>query len=164
MSTPRSPNLTLSLATEADTAAFGTWLATHLEAGDTVLLSGPIGAGKSHLARALIRSRLGDPDAEVPSPTFTLVQTYEAPDGVIWHADLYRIGHPDEVGELGLDAAFDTAIVVVEWPERLGRWLPADAILINMAVQGDRRIARIDAGPRPRMIAALHADWPVQDG
>ncbi len=164
MSTPRSPILTLCLATESDTAAFGTWLAGHLVAGDTVLLSGPIGAGKSHLARALIRSRLGDPDAEVPSPTFTLVQTYEAPDGVIWHADLYRIGHPDEVGELGLDAAFDTAIVVVEWPEKLGHWQPADAILINLAPQDDGRIARIDAGPRPGMIAALHADWPVQDG
>ena len=89
-----------------------------LRAGDCVLLEGPIGAGKTHFCRALIRARLGR-EEDVPSPTFTLVQTYDA-DVEIWHADLYRLSHPDEALELGLEDAFASAICLVEWPERLG--------------------------------------------
>jgi tRNA threonylcarbamoyladenosine biosynthesis protein TsaE len=163
MSNPGSPILTVSLATEAQTSAFGAWLGRHLVAGDTVLLSGPIGAGKSHLARALIRDRLGNQYAEVPSPTFTLVQTYDAPGGAIWHTDLYRITHPDEVIELGLDAAFEEAVVLVEWPERLGKWRPANAIQIELVPQSGHRIARIATGARPDLAKALRADWQAQD-
>ena len=137
--------------------------AAEAEAGDTVLLSGQIGAGKTHLARALIRERLGHPDAEVPSPTFTLVQTYDAPDGVIWHTDLYRITDADEVIELGLDAAFQDAVVLVEWPERLGRWQPANAIQIDLLARDDQRVAKIATGARPALARALRAEWRAQD-
>lgn len=101
-------------------------------AGCTYLLSGGLGAGKSTFARAFVR-RLTAPDEEVPSPTFTLIQQYgpidRAGDEVeIWHADLYRLGDPDEVLELGLDEAFGTALCLVEWPDRLGPFAPKDAM------------------------------------
>ena len=149
---------TLFLADEDATAALGERLAGLLHAGDTVLLEGPIGAGKSHLARALIRALLGRME-DVPSPSFTLVQTYDA-DGVeIWHADLYRLSHPDEVLELGLEDAFATAICLVEWPERLGSHLPPDALHLRLAAQGDGRMAHLSGG-RPGLLAALLATSP----
>ena len=95
-------------------------VATELRAGDTLLLDGPVGAGKSHFARGLIRARLRNPHEDVPSPTFTLVQSYDA-DPPIWHADLYRLGDPQEIDELGHDAA-DDSILLVEWPDRAGDW------------------------------------------
>jgi tRNA threonylcarbamoyladenosine biosynthesis protein TsaE len=156
-------NYLLSLATEADTAAFGAWLGHHLQKGDTLLLSGPIGAGKTHLARSLIRARLGDDAAEVPSPTFTLVQTYDASDVAIWHADLYRLLNSDEVIELGLDDAFETAICLVEWPEKLGSHTPEDAIRIDLDQEGDGRVAIIRFDGRPKLAAALRQHWQVHD-
>lgn len=113
------------------TAAFAVALGGHLGPGDTILLSGELGSGKTHLARALIRSRL-DPPEDVPSPTFTLVQVYETPQAEIWHADLYRLTGPEEVIELGLDAAFDDAICLVEWPDRLGGLAPASALHLTL--------------------------------
>jgi tRNA threonylcarbamoyl adenosine modification protein YjeE len=105
------------LRDEAATTAYGTALAADLRAGDLVLLQGDLGAGKSTLARALVRALVGDPALEVPSPSFSLVQPYEGPAGPILHADLYRLASAAEVDELGL---FDRpeAIVIVEWPER----------------------------------------------
>jgi tRNA threonylcarbamoyl adenosine modification protein YjeE len=105
------------LPDEAATTAYGTALAADLRAGDLVLLQGDLGAGKSTLARALVRALVGDPALEVPSPSFSLVQPYEGPAGQILHADLYRLASAAEVDELGL---FDRpeAIVIVEWPER----------------------------------------------
>ena len=117
----------LHLPEEADTVAFAGRLAPLLQPGDTLLLSGPIGAGKSAFARALIRTRLNRAE-DVPSPTFTLVQTYNHPDGDIWHCDLYRLTHPDEIFELGLDEAFETAICLIEWPDRLGQQAPENAL------------------------------------
>ncbi len=96
----------------------GRRLATILLPGDTVLLRGPIGAGKSHLARAIIQARL-EHEEDIPSPTFTLVQTYRADDAEIWHTDLYRLGDSSELVELGLDDAMEQAIVLIEWPDRL---------------------------------------------
>jgi tRNA threonylcarbamoyladenosine biosynthesis protein TsaE len=125
------------LPSEAATATLAARLAPRLAPGDTILLSGPVGAGKSALARALIRARLGDPGAEVPSPTFTLVQTYGEGQDTLWHADLYRLSHPDEVAELGLLAAMEEAICLVEWPDRLGPFTPAAALRLDLAPEGE---------------------------
>lgn len=134
-----SQPLTLTLSSEAETAALAARLGALLGAGDVVLLEGPIGAGKTAFARALIQARqasLGRAE-DVPSPTFTLVQTYRAGDLEIVHADLYRLSHPDETLELGLDEAFKTALCLVEWPERLGSLLPEGALRLRLA-HGDR--------------------------
>ena len=128
----------LFLPDEAATDGLAKRLAPKLNAGDTLLLSGPIGAGKTHFSRALIRACLGA-DTEVPSPTFTLIQTYEGHGPEIWHADLYRLSHPDEVIELGLEAAFSTGICLVEWPDRLGDLTPATALNLTFAVEGEGR-------------------------
>lgn len=154
-------NVVFHLADETATSRFGTWLSDHLSGGDCVLLSGPIGAGKSHLARALIRARLGRME-DVPSPTFTLVQTYDA-DVEIWHADLYRLSHPDEVIELGLEQAFSSAICLIEWPDRLGDLAPADAILIDLSAMAEGRQIRISCNARPDLMAALLRDWARND-
>lgn len=140
-----TPNILVPLASEADTAALGARLALAARAGDCILLQGPIGAGKSCLARAFIRALCG-PTEEVPSPTFTLVQVYEAQGVEIWHADLYRLTHPDEVWELGLDEAFQSAICLVEWPDRLGKHRPEMALCLTLESLGDGRLARISGG------------------
>lgn len=118
-------------------------LAPRLGPGDVLLLEGPIGAGKTHFARALIQALLPVAE-EVPSPTFTLVQVYEAPAGPVWHADLYRLSHPDEVVELGLAEAFETALCLVEWPERLGPHRPQGALTLRFAhAPGDARTVEL---------------------
>ena len=122
----------ITLSSADHTAALAVRLGACLKPGDTLLLEGPIGAGKTHFARSLIQSRLPLPE-DVPSPTFTLVQTYDA-DGVeIWHADLYRLTSPDDVVELGLVDAFETAICLVEWPDRLGTLAPQNALTLRFA-------------------------------
>lgn len=145
--------LIIDLATEDDTTRLGRALAALLQKGDSLLLDGPIGAGKSHIARALIRARLGQ-DEDVPSPTFTLVQAYPGePD--IWHADLYRLTHPDEVIELGLEDAFSTAICLIEWPDRLGSLLPHNPLRLKLETLGEGRRATLWSGNRPGFDAAL---------
>jgi tRNA threonylcarbamoyladenosine biosynthesis protein TsaE len=142
---PIAPVLTLDLPDAHATEALGVRLAGQARPGDVILLEGPIGAGKSCLARAFIRARMGR-EEEVPSPTFTLVQVYEA-DGVeIWHADLYRLTHPDEVWELGLEDAFSSAICLVEWPDRLGKHVPPGALRIRLAAAGEGRRAFVSGG------------------
>ena len=137
---------TITLQTEADTTKLARRMANILVPGDTLLLSGEIGAGKSAFARALIRARLGRME-DVPSPTFTLVQTYEDPDGDIWHCDLYRLTHPDEVFELGLDEAFSTAICLIEWPDRLGADMPDSALQMTFAAGDTAHRLEITAPP-----------------
>jgi tRNA threonylcarbamoyl adenosine modification protein YjeE len=122
----------LILDDPAATDALADRLGAMLGAGDTLLLSGGIGAGKTHFARALIRSLQEVPE-DVPSPTFTLVQEYRTRAGPLWHADLYRLGGPDEIVELGLEAALGTAICLVEWPDRLGDLAPPDALSLHFA-------------------------------
>lgn len=154
-----SYDLALHLPDAAATARFGAWLAPRIGAGDCVLLSGPIGAGKSHLARALIQERLGRLE-EVPSPSFTLVQVYEAADLEIWHADLYRLSHRGEVAELGLDMAFETALCLIEWPDRLGAGAPPRAIRLALAPEGEGRALRLACPHHPALRAAMLRDWP----
>ena len=113
-----------------DTAGWATALGYIARPGLVICLWGDVGAGKTFFARCLIQhlqSAHGLPE-DVPSPTFTLVQTYDAGDLEIWHADLYRLGGPSEVDELGLAAAFDTALCLIEWPDRLGDMVPDDAL------------------------------------
>lgn len=150
---PTDAAFTLDLPDAAATEALGRGLAGLARPGDTILLEGPIGAGKSCLARAFIRALLG-PAEEVPSPTFTLVQVYEAVGAEIWHADLYRLTHPDEVWELGLDDAFQAAICLVEWPDRLGAHLPPHALRIRLDPAGEGRRATISGG-HPHLAPAL---------
>ncbi|MBK0326011.1 tRNA (adenosine(37)-N6)-threonylcarbamoyltransferase complex ATPase subunit type 1 TsaE [Rhodobacteraceae bacterium F11138] len=122
-----SAPLMLTLTSPEETAKLAVSLAAHLGPGDCILLNGPVGAGKSHFARNLIRSLLLQ-DEDIPSPTFTLVQTYETRAGELWHADLYRLGTVDEIEELGLTDAFETAICLVEWPDTLGSLTPESAL------------------------------------
>lgn len=133
-----------ALPDEAATQALGRRLASVLRPGDAVCLSGPLGAGKSTLARALIRA-LTTPGEEVPSPTFTLVQTYEAPRFPLAHFDLYRLGDPDEAYEIGLDEALDGGVALIEWPQRLDGRLPPDRLDIDIGFSGDGRTARLSA-------------------
>lgn len=104
---------------EAALQALARRIAARLTSGDVLLLKGDVGAGKSTFARAAIKSILLE-DEDIPSPTFTLVQTYETRNGTLWHCDLYRLTSADEVEELGLSDAFEDAICMIEWPEVLG--------------------------------------------
>ena len=127
----------------AATQALAARLARRLAPGDAVLLEGPLGAGKSAFARALIRAAAADPALEVPSPTFTLVQSYVTRRGTIHHFDLWRLAGPGDLAELGWDQAL-ADIVVVEWPDRLGALRPPRAITIALAhAGGDAREATI---------------------
>lgn len=130
------------LADDVATTRLGAAIGRVLGLGEAVCLSGPLGAGKSTLARGLIRS-LTTPDEEVPSPTFTLVQVYEGPALTIAHFDLYRLVNPDEAQELGLDEALDEGAAVIEWPERLEGRLPPDRLDVEIAFDGDGRRVRM---------------------
>ncbi|HUS54656.1 MAG TPA: tRNA (adenosine(37)-N6)-threonylcarbamoyltransferase complex ATPase subunit type 1 TsaE [Thermohalobaculum sp.] len=145
-----SKRFNVHLADGCQTDRLGAALAPVLEPGDTVLLRGGLGAGKSALARAVIRAALGDPVAEIPSPSYTLINIYETVRGAIWHADLYRLsGEAEELEQLGLDEAIGTALVLVEWPERLGMALPERRLEIALSAP--------DAGGRDAAIW-LHGD------
>ena len=120
-------NAPIPLASPDATCALAQGLAPRLRPGDTLLLWGGVGAGKTHFARCLIQSLLASPE-DVPSPTYTLVQTYQGRGVEIWHADLYRLGHVMELVELGLAEAMPDAICLVEWPDRLGDMAPPGAL------------------------------------
>lgn len=152
-------------ADEPMTAALARMLAATARPGQTILLDGPVGAGKTHFARAFIRARQGDAAEDVPSPTFTLVQTYDDPTGTeIWHADLYRLSDPSELDELGLDEAQDSAICLIEWPDRLEA-LPEGAVTVALANTDDPDLREITligedlARAVTRARFAVHAGW-----
>ena len=125
-----------------DTAQLGAVLAHVLERGEAVCLSGPLGAGKSVLARGLVRA-LSPGEGDIPSPTFTLVQFYDGPAFPIAHFDLYRIASADEAYEIGLDEALRDGAAVIEWAERLGHHLPPNRLDIELTVDGESRHARL---------------------
>ena len=136
----------IALADEAATSSLGAALAGALQVGEAICLTGALGAGKSTLARALIRA-LTTPAEDVPSPTFTLVQFYEGAGLKVAHFDLYRLSRPEEAAEIGLDEALDEGCAVIEWPERLGddpaAWLGPDRLTVTLAEQGDGRLATV---------------------
>jgi tRNA threonylcarbamoyladenosine biosynthesis protein TsaE len=133
------------LRSEAETAASGAALARAAKAGDAITLSGPLGVGKTALARGFIAG-LGH-DGEVPSPSFAIVQPYEDVDPPVWHVDLYRIEHASEIEELGLDAAAD-AVLLVEWPERAGERAWRDALRLSLEfAQDGARILTAEVPP-----------------
>jgi tRNA threonylcarbamoyladenosine biosynthesis protein TsaE len=140
------------LPDEAATARLGAAIARALEVGDAVCLSGPLGAGKSTLARALVRA-LTTASEEVPSPTFTIVQFYEGPRLHVAHFDLYRLSSADEAYEIGLDEALEDGAAVIEWPERLDGHLPGDRL--------DVEIVPIDGGDEQGRYVRLtaHGAW-----
>ena len=139
--------VTIDLPDPAATDALGAKLAGILRRGDVVALEGPLGSGKTALARAAVRT-LTDPAEEVPSPTFTLVQVYQSEAGPLYHFDLYRLEAPDQAVELGIDDAFADGISLVEWPDRLGAYLPRRHLRIALAAgtEKDSRVARITGG------------------
>ncbi len=129
---------------EADTERFAQQMAARLRRGDVLFLEGDLGMGKSVFARALIRSLTGDPGLDVPSPTFTLVQTYDTEKGPLWHFDLYRIKDPDEIWELGWEEALGGGIILVEWPSRLGNGLaPPDRLTLGFTANPQQPEQRV---------------------
>ncbi|MEO1135205.1 MAG: tRNA (adenosine(37)-N6)-threonylcarbamoyltransferase complex ATPase subunit type 1 TsaE [Pseudomonadota bacterium] len=136
---------TIDLPDEAATAALGAALAGLAAAGDVFRLEGDLGAGKTTLARGFIRAF--DPAAAAPSPTFTLVETYEAPEFLVWHFDLYRLDKPEDVWELGLEEALDEGVVLMEWPERIQGMLADGALTVGLTITGASRTAVIKGDP-----------------
>ena len=136
----------IALGDEAATTRLGAAIGRALAAGEAICLSGPLGAGKSSLARGLIRALTG-PDEDVPSPTFTLVQFYAGEVLRLAHFDLYRLSRADEAYEIGLDEALEDGAAVIEWPERLEGRLPADRLDVELAMAGpageETRLARL---------------------
>lgn len=154
-----SPSIDLYLADASATDRLGAALAERVRPGDVLLLDGPIGSGKSHLSRALIQARLAAEARweDVPSPTFTLVQTYDTAAFEIWHSDLYRLGHPQEVIELGLDEAMQSAVCLIEWPDRLGDLTPAEALHLRWQPAAEGRRLSV-TGPQARLERLFDAE------
>lgn len=138
------------------TIRLGALLARDLRVADVIALHGDLGAGKTELARAIIRAASDDAELIVPSPTFTLVETYDTQAGAIWHFDLYRIDAPEQVWELGFEEALADGISLIEWPERLGGLAPARRLDVYLALaDGEARHATLagDASWRARLDA-----------
>ncbi len=134
----------ISLPDAAATVALGRRLGACLTQGDVVCLSGGLGAGKTTLARGAIDTWTGA-SQDAPSPTYTLVQTYEGPKGELWHVDLYRLERREEAWELGLEDAFADAACLIEWPERLEGQTPPNRLDVALSVEGEGRRAKLHA-------------------
>lgn len=127
---------------EADTIRLAELCAQDMGSHDILLLAGDLGSGKSFFARALIRALLEDPFLTVPSPTFTLVQTYEGPKGPLFHYDLYRLKDPEEIFDLGWEDSVAQGMVIVEWPDRLGPYTPEHVLALTFAPKAGQAEAR----------------------
>ena len=150
--------IAVDLPDETATAALAGRLAAVARPGDVIALQGELGAGKTQFARAFIAARGGT--EAVPSPTFTLVQTYELPGGTVWHFDLYRLRAAEEAWELGIEDAFRDGISLIEWPERLGILLPPRHLLVELsfAAKPGARSARLSGdGDWTARLAAIAA-------
>ncbi len=155
------PAVEFELRDLAATESLARALALRARRSDVIALHGALGLGKTTFARAFIRGRAGgEAVREVPSPTFTLVQTYDLPGCPVWHFDLYRLTDPEETWELGIEEAFAEAISLIEWPERLGRHLPdrrLDVEFLAGASPDGRRVRLSGGGEWPRRLAGLNA-------
>ena len=144
---PTSQPLTVRLTDQAATEALAGRIASLVRPSDAILLDGPLGAGKTTLARAFLRQLTGEPALEVPSPTFTLVQTYETRVGAVHHYDLWRLDGPAALTELGWDEACND-VVLVEWPDRLADLRPRDALAVTLRLlEHDEREATLTGWP-----------------
>ena len=151
----------IDLEDENATNAFARHLGTRVDRGDTLLLVGDIGAGKTHFARALIQSLQEVPE-DVPSPTFTLIQVYETSKCEILHADLYRLSGPDETAELGLLEALGRDVCLIEWPDRLGSDAPQNALTLSFTLTNGGESRRVQGRGDPEYWATrVHG---VSDG
>lgn len=137
--------ISVSLPNEAATKRLGAALAKRLKTGDVVALSGPLGAGKTTLARSAIAELTGR--IEAPSPTFSLVEVYETAAFPLFHFDLYRLEKADDVWELGLEDALD-GVCLIEWPERVKGLLPPETLLVRLS----ESLGSVDAGARRALI------------
>lgn len=142
----------IDLASAETTAQFAIAIAQRLKSGNCVLLAGSVGAGKTHFARAAIQSLMSIVE-DVPSPTFTLVQTYDTKIGEVWHADLYRLTHSDELYELGLEDAIETCVSFIEWPENLTALMPKRYLKLHF------ELSENSADMRHVTIEAIGGDW-----
>lgn len=142
------PTFSLPLPDEAATERLGAALAARLRPRDVVALVGGLGAGKTTLARAILRAASGQPALVVPSPTFTLVEIYDTPAGAFWHFDLYRLEQPEQVFELGWEEARTDGIALVEWAERLGPLLPHERLTVTLSIEGEGRLATLEGEAR----------------
>jgi tRNA threonylcarbamoyladenosine biosynthesis protein TsaE len=136
------------LADERATQALAAQLAHRARQGDVIALQGPLGSGKTSFARAFIRARFAAV-AEVPSPTFALVEVYDGDGPAVWHFDLFRLDKPAQAWELGIEDAFADGIAVIEWPERLGSLLPREhlALTLGFGASPTARVATLAASP-----------------
>ena len=133
--------LSFDSASEEETFKFGEALGVVAEKGDCFALYGTLGMGKSVLSRGFIKKLSGE--GEVPSPTFTLVQMYRAEKFEIYHYDLYRLKFPDEVFELSIEEALSQGVTLIEWPEKMGDYLPKDAFVVEITPEKGKRVIKI---------------------
>lgn len=143
--------VTIELAGLKATHALAARLARVAKIGDVIALSGDLGAGKTEFARAFIRT-LTEPDEDVPSPTFTLVQTYDGAQFTLCHFDLYRLDHPEDIFELGIEDALSDAISLIEWPDRMGTYIPRDRLDVRLTVTKGRNHRQAELIPH-------NTDW-----
>ncbi len=128
---------------ETETLAFAAQFASRLKAGDVVALHGTLGAGKTVFSKGVIQA-LSPATTEVPSPTFTIVQSYDTEKGTLYHFDFYRLKNPQEAYEIGIEDAFADGICLIEWPDKIGPLLPKKRIDVFLEIQGNNHLIKME--------------------